>query len=493
MLIQLVLGAVLSALLLSAQTPAQMQTSQRARELMAAGRFAEAVPLYEQLVKQVPGNPGLLLNLGMAQHMSGDDRRAVAQFRAVLKLQPAAFPALAMLGAAQMRLGQPAAAIAPLQSALKLQPDSADVRRTLAEALLGTGRPTEAAAQYARLTEWNEGDPHAWYGLGRSYQAVALDAFAQLERTAEGSPQWLALIAESRLKAGQNSSAFYFFRQALEKVPEFSAAHRGLAAVYRNTGHAGWAGAAEARANQVKCVPGTAACLYEKGSYLRLLQSPARTPEALFWRAKAADALAQHAFGQLEQLGPSLPRHRFRADSHRAQGRYRDAAEELKMALEIAPDDFTLQRDLATNVYLSRDFAATEPLLRQLLNAQPDAADLHFLLGDALLQMQQTEQAIPLLAKAVRLDPKLVPAHSALGRALLQTGKPNEAIPHLKAALPMDEDGSLRYQLMRAYQGAGNTALAAQTLREYQELQKAQAAAKKELDAQAEITAPEPR
>ena len=34
----------------------------RGRELMAAGRYAEAVPVYRELVAQLPGNPGLLLN-----------------------------------------------------------------------------------------------------------------------------------------------------------------------------------------------------------------------------------------------------------------------------------------------------------------------------------------------------------------------------------------------------------------------------------------------
>ena len=41
--------------------------SRRAKDLMAAGRFAEAIPIYEELVRAVPGNPGLLLNLGLAE------------------------------------------------------------------------------------------------------------------------------------------------------------------------------------------------------------------------------------------------------------------------------------------------------------------------------------------------------------------------------------------------------------------------------------------
>src|SRR5216684_1590182 len=44
--------------------------SQRAKELMAEGRFAEAIPIYRELNHAVPNNPGLMLNLGMALHMA---------------------------------------------------------------------------------------------------------------------------------------------------------------------------------------------------------------------------------------------------------------------------------------------------------------------------------------------------------------------------------------------------------------------------------------
>src|SRR5581483_10976864 len=42
-----------------AQTDALAEQSHRAKELMAEHRYAEAIPIYEQLVKAVPGNPGL--------------------------------------------------------------------------------------------------------------------------------------------------------------------------------------------------------------------------------------------------------------------------------------------------------------------------------------------------------------------------------------------------------------------------------------------------
>src|SRR6202521_1388360 len=81
--------------------------SQRAKEMMAAGKFEEAIPIYRRLTQAAPGNPGLLLNLALAEHMAGHEREAIPHFEAVLKTQPTLQPALLSLGAARLGLNQP--------------------------------------------------------------------------------------------------------------------------------------------------------------------------------------------------------------------------------------------------------------------------------------------------------------------------------------------------------------------------------------------------
>ena len=51
--------------------------SQQAKQLMGAGRFADAIAIYEELVKALPASQGLRMNLGMAQHLAGRDKDAV--------------------------------------------------------------------------------------------------------------------------------------------------------------------------------------------------------------------------------------------------------------------------------------------------------------------------------------------------------------------------------------------------------------------------------
>src|SRR6266403_5463433 len=141
--------------------------SQRAKEFMAHGKFAAAVPLYRELNRAVPNNPGLLLNLGMALHMAGDERNSIPQLQAAVKLDPKLAPAWLFLGAARLQLGKAPAAVEALKMALDLQPDHRDALEMLAGALLSLDRPTEAAEQYRKLADLDPENSSAWYGLGR--------------------------------------------------------------------------------------------------------------------------------------------------------------------------------------------------------------------------------------------------------------------------------------------------------------------------------------
>ena len=76
------------------------------------------------------------------------------------------------------------------------------------------------------------------------------------------------------------------------------------------------------------------------------------------------------------------------------------------------------------------------------------------------LEQRQPEKAIPYLEKASRDGSTAAQARAALGRAYLDSGEAGRAVPHLEAGLETDEDGSLHFQLARAYQANGQAELA---------------------------------
>ncbi len=463
---------------LAAQTGALAEDSHRAKELMAAGRFADAVPLYEKILQAMPGNTGIRLNLALALHFSGRDAQAIPHFEAVLKQQPQAVPALMLLGASYLRTGSPAKAVPVLERGVKLVPRDPEGRAMLIDALLMLERYEAAVPHLRAMASAQPADPKVWYGLGRAYEAIAQRSFESLEKTAPGSPWWLYLAGEVRFKLGRNTAAFTLFRAALEKQPAFRGVHAALAEIYRKTNHPEWAAVEDELERKLPapaCATPAPECDFLKGRYQQALSAALRrnTPQSLFWQSRAANELARQSFTRLSQLPPSVESHQILAELYRNQGRHADSIKEWRTALELAPGDPHLQQELATSIYMSRDYSAAEKLVRELLAQDPRVAELQFILGDSLANQQRLEDAVPVLEKALSLRPDYPAAHAVLGRALLQTGQARQAIPHLQAGLSMDTDGSAYVQLSRAYRAIGEQKLAADMIYKYQEIRKA--------------------
>jgi tetratricopeptide (TPR) repeat protein len=486
---------LLSAFVAAAQSPELAQKAQRGKQAMAEGNFDLAAQIYAELVAAVPNNPGLLLNLGMAKHMAGRDREAVAPLEAALKLEPNIFPANLFLGASLLRTGDAAKALAPLKKAAEMQPDHPDVRAMLGDALLDLDRPAEAVEQYQAFTKLRPEAPGGWVGLGQCHEKLAQGIFSQLQKTSPESAYTLSILANVRLTQQQFSSAFYLYKQALEKDPALRGAHQGLAEIYRFTDHADWA-AIEMRKEEalppLHCETEKLECAWRDGRFeevLRLAKAQA-APRSLYWQVQAHDRLASQSFARLSKLPPSPQRHEMMATILRRNGRHAEAVEELRAALKLAPGQPDLERQLAAALYAHRDYNAAAELSARLLSQRPNDAELNWLLGDSLLLLQKVEEAIPPLKKAVASDPKLLAAHHALGRAYMQLGQDAAAVSHLKAALPLDQDGSLHFQLGQAYRSTGELELARQTLAIYQKLQSEAKQQQREAQEEVQITAP---
>ncbi|MGH9449271.1 MAG: tetratricopeptide repeat protein [Terriglobia bacterium] len=490
-LLILVIGAAAPRAL--SQTATLAQESLRARDLMAAGQYEAAVPLYRDLVRVLPHNSGLASNLGMALHMAGREKEAVAAFKQALALDPANVAASLYLGDAYLSLGKPELAAAPLESAVRAQPDNPDVRENLGKALLASRRYRSAAAQFEKLSARDPNSAPAWYGLGLSYQALAQRSFGELQKRAPGTGYWLALAAGARAKAMQYSSAFYLYRQALEKTPNLRGAHAALAAIYRKTNHESWARTEEARERKLgppNCSTAPLDCDYAARHYAAIARSLDAAPAALYWKSRAFNQLAIEAFSHLDALPDSPEYHELLATVHESGGDYAGASAEWRKAHALAPNDPQITQQLALALVQTKNFNEALPLVEELKRLQPDSPGINYLLGDLLLSEQQPAKAIPSLAEAVRRDPNLLRAQSALGRAYMQAGQSAKAIPHLRVALPLDADGSLHYQLARAYAATGQSALAQPLLKAYQRLHQADEEQTQKLKEEVRVTPP---
>lgn len=479
-----------------AQTSELAQKSEQARQLLIAGKYEAAIPIYKQLVGALPQETGLLLNLALAQHMAGHEAEAIPSFEAVLKVQPSAEPALISLGAAHLALGQPRQALAPLEKAVAAEPDNQDARGLLAGACMDTGRFEEAADHYRRLTSASSDDPRLWYGLGMSYQSIATTALERIQELDAKSPYLAALVAGTRFQRRQYHSAFFFYHEALKQLPGLHGIHDALADVYRKTGHPEWTAEEEAKERALPltdCKVHSAECQFLAGKdldALKLPRSPKPPAEALYWQAKAANELALQAFFRLGQLPPSVELHQLRAEIARDQNQPLEAVKEWRAALELAPNDPRLQEQLAASLLMAGDYRAAVDQAIATLKALPAGAELNFVAGDSLLHLEEPEKSVPYLRAALASDPKLLPASASLGLALSRLGRNAEAIPHLEKASDLDDDGSLHYQLARAYEATGHLEKAHVAMAAYQELLKKSQELKDEVAREAQIEPP---
>jgi tetratricopeptide (TPR) repeat protein len=435
--------AFLPLLLLSQDLSTQ---SEQAAELLKSGRAAEAAVIYERLVRAMPSNAGLHLNLGLARFQAGDYQRATAVLDRAVRLDPKLNPAWLVLGLCYRKLGQPAHAIGPLERATRMDPGNPIARLELADAYLSTGQPAKAIEHFTELARMEPGRPKAWQGLVLAHAAASRRAFEELEKLAPESEYWYALLGRSRLEQGQFRSAYYFFRQALARQRDFPEMHLAIAEVYRRTGHSDWADIEAAHASSTSPLPAAAAAAI----YRRALEHSRQSAEAL---------------ARLEGLPPSAEQYELRAEAHSLRGEHRAAATAWEEALKLTPGDRRFLLGLARSLWRNLQCAEATAILDRLASEQAEAAHIR---GDCLLQDQQPEKAVPLLEKAVRFDPSLLPARASLARALQRLGRDPDAVPHFEAALAIDEDGSLHLQLSRAYERTGKKELAAKRRARFQ-------------------------
>jgi len=478
--------------LCSAQNEDPAALSRTVKQLMAGGHFEEAIPICEQLVKAMPGIPGLVLNLGLAEEMAGHPDKAAPRFEEVLKVEPGNVPALTSLATVQLQLNHPQLALVPLKKLLTLEPSNHDARGMFAGALMGADQFDEAAEQYRKLTAEDATDAKAWYGLGKAYESLAGRSLERISQHAPESPYAAALIASSRLDRQQYRSAFFFLRLAEEKLPKLRGIHAALAKVYQETGHADWAAIEEKEEESLpppSCSADSAECYFVQN---RFLESAGANPAApsLFWGAKAYHQLALEAFARLGGLPESVELHALKAQVLHGHNQDIEAANEWRAALRLAPGNKRLQNELATSLFLAHDYKPAMQLILELLPGDGSSPDLNFMMGESLLRTEQPDQAVPYLETALRANSKMLAAHASLGLALAKLDRGGDAIPHLEKALALDDDGSLHYTLARAYQQAGNSKRSRELMEEYQRIQKRNLEQKDELAKDTQIAPP---
>jgi tetratricopeptide (TPR) repeat protein len=477
---------LLSAVLVVALAPQSedlVRRSQAAAAAMQRGSFDEAARAYQELVRAVPGDAGLLMNLGMALAMGGHEAEAIGPLERAIKLKPALVPAHLFLGSSYLALGEAGKAVNPLKRAVAAEPANIEYRRLLARAYADSDRALDAAAELRAITELDPKLPAAWYALFHAYNDVAQEAIASFADPAPAKApghSWQdLLLADALLADGRFSDAFGVYRETLEALPSMVSIRDSIASIYEQTGHRDWAAIEreKGRLSDAHCARRRALCAFRAGRYRAALTAAATStdPESRYWRARAATELTKEALDRLDELPDSGERREVRAAIATADRRYPDAVRELKAALQFAPKDVGLIGQLGTVLYLSREYEPALEVLGAVVEQAPASEDVRVLTayGDSLLQMDRVEDAVRYLRRAFTADTSDRAASLSLARAYIRQGDFRAALPLLEWQLAGDTDGSVHVLLSRALAGLGQTDKAEAMLAKSQEIQRA--------------------
>ncbi len=333
---------------------------EQAMRLHQSGKFAQAEPLYRQVIDADPANAQAAHMLGLLARQTGHHQSALTLIRRAITLNPTAPAFHFNLGLVHKEQGQFAEAAGCFRAELALNPNHADSLNNLGIVLVGQGQVVEAIAAYLQALRINPNYADVHNNLG-----------------------------VARILHRQTDEGIKCFRDALRLDPKNVNAHVNLGNAFKEQGHLADAISSYRAALQIN--PGLAGAHNNLGLALLSQRQP----------AEAADC-----FREALRINPKYANaHNNLGNALKDLGQLPQAVECYRRALEIKPDNANALNNLGNALVEQGELAdATESYLLAL-RCNPNHADVHNNLGIALEAQGQLAEAIECFDKTLSLNP----------------------------------------------------------------------------------------
>lgn len=299
------------------------------------------------------------------------------------------------------------------------------------------GRLEEALEQYQRALSIVPGVAPALIRLGNTYLELnrpeeaekALGEALRLDPTATAA---MASLGQLYLSAGRHAEAVDALEQALELEPAADLLYYPLGQAYRGLGEMDKARASLARRGEVGVRPADPVIddldRLTTGERVHLLRGRAAFDAGRF--AEAADE-----FRSAVEAAPESVRARVNlASALAAAGEADEAIGHLEDVVEIAPGNATAWFNLGL-LYRDRgDLEAAARSLAEAIGYEKDDAEMRLRLADVLRRLGRIEEVVPHYGKAVALEPGLEDAWLGEAQSLAALGRFEESITRLETA-----------------------------------------------------------
>jgi tetratricopeptide (TPR) repeat protein len=347
-------------------------------------------------------------------------------------------------------------------------------RRRIADAFGGLGelyQAYEIPAAAACFENARRLDPQSF--LWPYYLGVVRQAAGDFAGAAEGYEKALALRPEdpsTHLRLGEvllargDAAAESHFRAVLDDPDFAAAAHYGLGRDAAVRGKA--ARAVEHFEKVLDLQPAAGLVHHQLGMALRQLGRDEEAAVHLERKGSGEVTWPDRLVDRVDALAISAGAFFGRGNRALVNGRFDEAAEQFRRAIETDPKLVDARRNLAAALRQRGDLDGSLEALRDAAGAAPDDVWVQLDLGNAYRAKGLTEQAVESYQRAVELAPDFASAHFNLANALIGLDRWSEARPHLEAALALDpRDGRARYLEAMACHRSGDSDAAIAKLR----------------------------
>jgi tetratricopeptide (TPR) repeat protein len=362
--------------------------------LLAKGDYDGAIGEFEKAIAASEDLGIARLNIARAQFKKKDYDAAVASIEEHLKRRPRSKEGENLLGNIAMERGQMADAEAHFRKALDYEPHFTDARNSLGILYDRLGRQEDALQQFNEVVKVDPDYAEAYNNIGviRKKQGRLDDAIAAFRRAiaadAEftGSYSNLALVLEEK---GDQQGAEEQFRQALSREPKNVAVRTNYGGLLYAMGRLEDARRELERA--VRDDPSYASAHNNLGAVYGRLGRPADEISAY----RKAVTLDPHYADVHHNLGLALLK----------EGERDEGEAELRTALQIDPSYGPAYLNLAGSLLEHGDAVGAARLLGEGRKQLPGDSRIARLLGETMLQLHRTPEAIAALRDSLSLDP----------------------------------------------------------------------------------------
>lgn len=411
----------------------------RARQALARGDTAQAIPLLENYRKAHVSNPEVYELLGIAYGHAGDTDQSLTMFKEFARLAPHSPAAYNNLGAAYLREGDSEHAEAAFRHALQINPQDVNTLYNLGALLnarhnYAESRPlldrafrrehSTAVGYEAAVAAAGAGDRKAalrilnsvappkdqsvvpWLKLSGTLNfdggnlADAAKGLETARRLAPDDKEVLYALALVRLKSNQVDLALPLLDQVLRSLPSGERALREAELLASSRAYA------QAKAKFEEAI-GFDPNSYE--AYYNLAVLRLEHFKDVDGALDAAQrALAIRNTGDVQDL---------LGDISETQNRFGDALNHYQEGVRVDPANDKVAFDLGAELLLHENFDAAEAVFQAALTRFPKASRIYLGLGTTEFMRGKTADSVASYLKAVDLDPRFEPAYLFLGEA----------------------------------------------------------------------------